>query len=109
MAVNENDVLSIGVVRYNLETVLKLAKIGPNVIIGGSQLNNTEIDEFKIKLETAEPFPDTGSIIFFKQNGGYTIILGSETAYKTMNNQKFDGSYPGYLISTVALKKARLE
>lgn len=101
----------IGEATYEFATLLKVSKSGPNVIIKSNEINDgTEQfpEQHRVKINSSTPFNDNGSIVFFKQNGKYTIILGSET-YKAMKLKDSNlNEFHGYLVSTVALKKAKI-
>jgi len=74
-----------------------------------TDINTDELPEHVVHLYSERPDAQSGSVVFYKQGGKYTIILGKETAKKEMASPKYKGVIQGKLISSVVLKKARVE
>jgi outer membrane protein assembly factor BamB len=99
---------------HYLDKVIKQGGAGPTVSININEINSeqdndisAEIDH-SIVIKSDKVFIDNGNILFYKQHGKYTIVLGKETAAKAIANPKFNNVLTGHLISTVVLKKCRV-
>lgn len=97
-----SNLLMIGEVKYDLDKVLIIGATGPIIIIKESELNDISTLENKPKIISSETFDDSGPVIFYKQQGKYTVLLGS----KSINIR--GGKLKGHLISSVALKRAKI-
>lgn len=107
--INKQNILEIGNNKYDLEKVKKIGASGPIINVSEDQLNDFNHEEFKVNLITSFPIVDIGAVIFYKQNGKYTVLLGKQSILGQKVKSKFNGEYNGHLISSVALKKAKLE
>jgi hypothetical protein len=103
------DILKFGDNTYALAKVLMIGASGPVVDIKKDDINDRRADAYRVTVVSKEPFTDNGPVIFYKQHGKFTILAGERTAEKAMNNPKFNGLLNGRLISSIALKKTRLE
>ena len=106
---DKSDVIVISGHRYKLDKVLAIGATGPAIDVLDADLNGDILEPYKAVLIAKFTFIDNGPVIFYKQNGKYTIILGKDTARKQVANPKFNGAINGHLISSVAIKKARIE
>ena len=90
---------------YKLSLVHALGKNGPSICVDAKEINSVLVNENHEQQVTFEPTaPDQDSIksygvIFVKQAGKYTVLIGREGIDLT-------GKVRGKLISSVALKKA---
>ena len=109
MSITKTDVLVLDSKRYYLDKVMKIGASGPVISINIKDLNEDLSDPFKVDVGTRNPFHDDGSIVLYKQQGKYTIILGKTTYQKEVSKSKFAGIITGHLLSSVAMKKARVE
>ncbi|EKD22714.1 MAG: hypothetical protein ACD_84C00001G0006 [uncultured bacterium] len=109
MTITAKDRFVLAGVVYGLESVLKHAKSGPEVSIKREDINDETVPEHVSSFRTEVPFIDNGSIVFYKQRGKYTILLGKLTAQDMIDDKKFNGILTGRLISSVTLKKAKIE
>lgn len=92
-------ILTLNEVQYAFEKVTKAAASGPIVTL--------KTDDIVVLNEMNLNSP-TGQIIFFKRDGRYLILAGKELYLAAISSPKFNNEVKGHLISTVALKKARL-
>lgn len=107
-----SNLLLLGEVAYDLDHVLKHSKTGPNIIVEEHEINNpadNPAHNVEIRVSNHVQFKDDGSIVFYKQHGGYTVLLGKHTADNIRNNPNYDRKLHGYLMSTVALKKSKIQ
>lgn len=101
-------ILRLGSNQYHLEKVITLGGAGPIINVSEAALNDdSNIDYVAIHLPV-NPACDNGTIVFFKQNGKYTILCGKATARKFMDSPKYTGGLQGHLISTVVLKRTKV-
>lgn len=99
--------------KYNLHNLIQMAASAPKIDIEGVVFNNDiskkpeEIkDQFKVTYHNGVP-EDVKELIIFKQEGGYTILVGfGLLAFEELHKAKLSKAR---LISTPALKKARFE
>lgn len=99
--------------KYNLHSLTQIAGSAPRIDIENIVFNNdiSKHDEeiaaqFKVTYHNGTP-PPAKELIVFKQEGGYTILLGHDLlADETLTKAKHSKAR---LISTPALKKTRFE
>ena len=97
--------------QYDLERVLTLGGAAVPVDINMVDLNidDTDSSPCQVVITDYDPaYKDDGTIIFYKQLGKYTILCGGQTAKKDVSKPNFNNVLHGKLLSTVALKKAKI-
>jgi len=88
-----NKTIKIGDQEYNLDVLLKLAQAGPSITV--------ETKEIDLAPLHNEDLADHKCVIFFKKDAKYRVIAGSSRVEA--------GVRSGRLISTVGLKKAKVQ
>jgi hypothetical protein len=105
----KEDTLRFGDHTYALDKVLMIGASGPSIDVSEYDINDDMVNPYKVKVVSKTPFVDDGQVIFYKQHGKFTILAGKLTAEKAMKNGKYNGRLNGRLISSIALKKTKLE
>lgn len=104
---NKNIHITIGGINHYCDGVLKVAGSGPLISVKEEELNLVEDPEFCVKIngkiETIPKYP-----IFLKHNGKYVVLVGKELIDEQKKGKRFSGLIEGKLVSSVALKKARV-
>ena len=96
---------------YDLSRLLHQAKSCPQIEIAENELNDpndAQYPDHKVAF-SHDDITSSSLVVFYKQHGKYTILIGNELIEKQKANPKYKGKLSGYLISKPALKKARLE
>jgi hypothetical protein len=103
---------------YSLAALLKIAGTGPVIEISEDELNPLDHPEFMVKTEpptTDIPVEDRGSVerynpvILLKQQGKYTMLVGEAGIAIQKQNPKYQGKLKGRLVTSVMLKRIRLD
>lgn len=101
-----SDELSFNNSRYRVRTIL--ANLGPVIVVNKTQLNSLDSNEYPegaVTLSTPSEKLDEGTVVIYKQQGKYTVLLGRGTVSKAAIAENIVAR----LISGPALKKARVE
>ena len=112
---NQSAIMFFNGSQYTLANIVALGKIGPTINIQIEDINLYEGPNQKTEHVVVfnppqqNPAADDGSIVFYKQHGRYTVLLGKNTLVSKILVKDFTNNIKGRLISTPALKKARIE
>ena len=95
--------------KYFLDSVLKIGKSGLTISVNENEINSTANPEHIVTLSREFSALDSEEVIFYKQHGKFTIISGRNRIAEAKASPKFKGEHKGRLITTVALKRARID
>lgn len=105
MAEKDHTLLILNGVEYRLALVKQNAKAGPEIAVTADEVNDQDQVEHQAIIRPASPDVDNGPVVFFKQNGKYTVLTGmSNFASNAINNGK---PVKGRLLSKMALKNCK--
>jgi hypothetical protein len=98
--------------KYRLSAILGLVKQAPPIEVKPEDINPitvfTEANAiYKVSVEPDMPETKIGEIVFYKQEGKFTVLLGQQSAIRAIQDGK--GLIRGRLISGPVLKKTRIE
>ena len=109
----EEQVLCLAGNKYSIPALITIGMSGPTIKIKENELNGIDDQFIEDHTVTFEPASikeemDSKPLILFKQHGKYTILLGQAFIDKIKNSKNHNGTFVGKLVSTPALKKARI-
>lgn len=107
MAEQDRTLLTLNGVQYRLALVKQNARPGPEIAATFAELNDHSKVEHQVVLDPALTELDIGPVIFFKQNGKYTVLTGFGKFFT--DGIPHTTPVRGRLISSVALKNAKLQ
>jgi hypothetical protein len=110
----EQRVLVLGDAEYDLDAVIKIGASGPLIKITAEEINETNNGQYPEHVVAFKPeavseeMNNRSSMLFYKQHGKFTILVGRETYDRLKTEKNFPGTVSGRLLSSPALKKAKL-
>lgn len=110
-----NRVLILGDYKYGFDDVVKLGASGPIINVDENDNNpsdeSQENEDYRVMFDSDALAKEASEkyVLFYKQNGKYTVLLGNNKLDETKTGAKYKGVLTGKLISTPAIKKARIE
>jgi hypothetical protein len=98
--------------KYRLSAILGLVKQAPPIEVKPEDINpitvfTPENAIYKVSITPDVPEMKVGEIVFYKQEGKFTVLLGQQSAIRAIQDAK--GLIKGRLISGPGLKKTRIE
>lgn len=98
--------------QYRLGAILGLLKQAPPIEVKPEDINpihprSEEDKDFVVSFSPATPEAALGGIVFYKQEGKFTVLLGHQSAIQQMAQGR--ALLKGHLISGPSLKKTRLD
>ena len=100
----------LGGVKYLLSQLLQQANLGPKIVVKTADLNpmvpGSQFPELAVTIEGNAPMRDPHPVVFYKQLGKMTVVLGRDQVQKLLGDGKAEIS--GKLLSGPAIKKAKL-
>lgn len=105
---SSSPIMTLGGYNYDLDLVLKIGKTGIMASIKETELNDGTEPMHQVTLSEEFKGLDDEAVIFFKQSGKFTVISGKNKIETIKSGSKYKGEIPGHIITSVALKKARL-
>lgn len=109
---SENSVLlNLHGASYRFDILKQVSAAGPKIEVKEDEINDAGIDANPNHIVTAMPgnvATPSNEIIFVKQDGKYTVMAGHGQMELQKAHPKFKGVYVGRLVSSVALKKAKV-
>jgi hypothetical protein len=106
MSEKDNTLLTLNEIQYRLALVLQNARSGPEIVVNPGDLNDQSQKEHQVKMSQPVPSLDDGPVIFFKQNGKYTVLTGKNKV--ECLGIKTKAPIKGRLISSVSIKNAKV-
>lgn len=108
MTENDKTLLILNGVKYVLDIVHLQAKGGPTIAVKEDELNDGSNPEHVRSIVPSTAVVEENDIVFYKQHGKYTILCGQDRATAKRAAADYSGVLKGRLLSSVALKNAKL-
>lgn len=102
-------VIIINEKKYLLDKVVRLGKSGITANIAETDVNDLNDETYVPKFTKNIQSINDDSIIFYKQNGKFTVLSGRNKVLEAKKDPKFKGKYFGHILTSVAIKGARIE
>jgi hypothetical protein len=95
--------------KYRVSALLGLLKQAPVIEVKRDDINPITVllpenAKFKVQLEPDTPELKLGEVVFFKQEGKYTVLMGQTKAQRAL--QDGQAILKGRLVTSVGMKKA---
>lgn len=95
--------------RHRLVEVLQQAKMAPTIKVKVADLNDGTNPDHVPSVTPPAPTAFATGVVFYKQHGKYTALLGQAHIEQLMAQKGFTGEITGKLLSSPSLKKTRIE
>lgn len=112
METNTSALLFFKDAKYRVSAIHGLLKQAPVIEVKAEDINPVvciapENDKFKVRFEPDTPEQKIGEIVFFKQEGKFTVLLGQTKATRALHDGQ--AIIKGRLVTSVGLKKALVQ